>query len=33
VVEAESSAAALALLPHYRAERCNVVQVRAVRIP
>jgi hypothetical protein len=33
VVEAESGAAALALLPHYVAERCEVVQVREVRIP
>ena len=33
VVEAESGAAALALLPHYLAERCEVVQVREIRIP
>jgi len=33
VVEAESSDAALAMLPHYLAERCEVVPVREVRIP
>jgi hypothetical protein len=33
VVEAESGAAALAMLPHYVAERCDVVLVRETRIP
>jgi hypothetical protein len=32
-VEAESGAAARAMLPHYLAERCEVVPVREVRIP
>ena len=33
VVEAESDEAARSLLPHYIAERCEVVPVRRVRIP
>jgi hypothetical protein len=33
VVEAESADAALAMLPHYLAERCEVVPVREVRTP